>query len=141
MRYVLLLALLLPSLAFGDGGYLMDQKSKDGSLTILNELESNLQTLKDSLQKATENSVRLGDDLKLLSLKLENSEKLLREAKLNLEASEASLIAVQLLLNQASQALKDSEQSFKDYQRSEILRLLGVGGVMLVAGVLVGMAF
>lgn len=132
MRFALLLALLLPSLAFGDGGYLMDRKAKDESLQILNEVEVSLTTLKESLQKATDYSSSLDEDLKLASLKLANSEKLLNEAKANLETSENNLQAVQMLLDQASKALADSEKSFKDYQKSEFLRLIAsvVGGVV-----------
>ena len=130
MRFVLLLALLLPSLAFGDGGYLMDQSSKADILMTLDGLESNLLALKVDLQKATDYSGTLDEALKLSLLKLANSEKLLKEAGLNLEASEGNLAVVRSMLDQALKALNDSEQSFKDYQRSELLRLLysGVGG-------------
>lgn len=132
------LALFLPSLAFGDGGYLMGQASKDESLKILNELEQNLTGLKQALQTATDNSMTLNEDLQTALQRLDNSEKLLREAKQNLEASESNLSAVKLLLDQAQKALIDSERSFKDYQRSELLRMVGVGAAGLAIGILTG---
>lgn len=132
----LLLALCFVAPSWSDGGFLMDQSAKDESLRILNELESNLTTLREALQKATDSSSRLDEDLRLSLLKLANSEKLLREASLNLQASEDNLAVVKALLTQASQALQSSEQSFKDYQKSEFGRLLLTGGGGFALGVI-----
>lgn len=115
----------------------MDQSSKEESLTILNELEQTLSGLKALLQEAIDSGMRLDEDLQLSLSRLANSEKLLHEASLNLEASEASLTVVRSLLNQAQSALNDSERSFQDYQKSELSRLIIVGG----AGVLIGASF
>jgi len=133
----LLLALCFVAPLFADGGYLMDQSAKDESLRILTELESNLTTLRDSLQKATESATKLDEDLRLSLSRLASTEKLLSEVNRNLEASEANLSAVRMLLNQAQSALNDSERSFQDYQKSELSRLIIAGG----AGVLIGATF
>ena len=134
MRFLLLLFLAAPLSA---GGFLMDSQAKAESLTILSELETDLNLLKEALKKATDNATRLDEDLRLSLLKLANSEKLLHEVKLNLEASEASLTVVQNLLTQASQALEDSERSLKDFQRWELIKI----GVAVVVGVVVGLVF
>lgn len=134
MRFLFLLLLSSPLSA---GGFLMDSQAKAESLTILSELETDLSLLKEALRKATDNATRLDEDLRLSLLKLANSEKLLHEVKLNLEASEASLTVVQELLTQASQALEDSEQSLKDFQRWELIKI----GVAVVVGFCVGLWF
>jgi DNA anti-recombination protein RmuC len=115
MRFVLLLA-LLPSLAFADGGYLMDQAARQDSLQTLNEVESNLLSLKNDLQKAIDYSQKLDERLTLALSSLQKSEESLTKARLNLTDSETALEEAQSALTEASTALQESEQSWKDYR-------------------------
>ena len=135
----LLLGLLLPGLVLGDGGYLMDQSTKDESLRILTELEQTLQEHKTRLIKAIENATKLDESLTQALSSLETSEINLREAKQKLADSEAHSAEVSRLLTQASQALTDSEKSFKAYQQSEFIRLIGVSIVAFAIGLLTGL--
>ena len=120
-------------------GFLLDQKSRDDILTTLNELEANSQTLRKTLTESQNSVTKLSDDLQALSLKLGNTEKLLREAKQNLESSEASLAVVKMQLTQASQALTELERSLKDYQRWEVFKIAGAFTLGGLTGLLIGL--
>lgn len=116
-------------------GFLLDPASRDDILTTLNELEANSQTLRKTLTESQNSVTKLSDDLQALSLKLGNTEKLLREAKQNLESSEASLAVVKMQLTQASQALTALEKSLKDYQFWEWIKI----GAGVLTGLLIGL--
>lgn len=136
--WALLLALLLPVPLSSDGGYFMDQASKDESLRILNELELTLSEHKRLLLEAIENATRLDERLTSALSSLEKSEQSLQEAKQRLADSEASSARVSEQLTKALKALDDSERSFKAYRRSEVLRIVGASIVSFVLGLLTG---
>jgi len=136
MRFsALLLALCFVSPSLSAGGFILDQSSKDDILMTLSELESNLLTLRENLNQSREISGKLDDDLQVLSLRLKNTEKLLREAVLNLESSESSLQAVKLSLTQASQALTALEKSFNDYRFWSDVKVYSLAVVAVVCAV------
>lgn len=116
----------------------MDQPSKDESLMILSELEQTLSMLKEALQIAQDNSAKLDKDLNDSLSKLANSELLLKEARQNLKTSEGNLEKAKNSLEQAKKALNDSERSFKAYQQSELLRIIGASVAAFAIGVLTG---
>lgn len=107
----------------------MDSQTRGESLRILIELESNLETLKTSLSEAERNSERLDQDLTKVST-------LLAEARESLQNSEDSLESVNLKLTEASKALTDSVQSLKDFQRWEVVKIVGVGLACFLVGLL-----
>jgi len=107
----------------------------------LDEVQSYLLTLKQNLTEKENLIDSLEGTLKMQLETLESLESNLREALANLADSEQSRVKTEKLLTQASGELKESEQSFKDYQRSEILRLLGAWAVGVLVGFGIGLIF
>lgn len=129
MRFtVLLLAFCFASSPVFSGGFLLDRSSKTDILKTLDELESNLQTLKEALNQSQEISEKLRTDLEMLS-------RTLAEVREKLQSSEASLEAAKAQLTQASSALSELEKSFSDYRFWSDVRFYSACVLAVVLGI------